>query len=185
MSPSFSARLGRRNPVHDFLVDRRAHRPRKSPVSLERRPRVMLRGIRLGEFVEFFRCEAWLHHRPHLLESAPDDQPGLVHFLELGRRFTDDHLALLRASRSRRARGPLHPRSPPRPRFQGRPGACNTPPAASSAARTPPAAPSRLPAGRRHAAPACRRRRRKFRAPWVARRTRYRSRRPRCTSIGP
>ena len=163
MSPSLHAAGRRRNPVHHFLVDRGAHRPRISPVTLERRARTMFGRVRLGKLVEFLGRNARANHRAHLLERAPDDQPRPVHLLEFRRRFTDDHLALPRApdpsaSSARLTSSMLADASTP----QARPGAGSTSRAASSAARTPRAAPSRLRADRRRAESASRRPGRRF-----------------------
>ena len=145
MSPSRSFRARRRDPVHHLFIDRGAHRPRIAPVALERRPRVMLGAILLGELVELFRRKAGPDHLPHLFERAPHDQSGPMHLFKFGRRLTDDHFSSLpSASRALHqlfeSAAHFFHRRPCIQQIQHAAGGGNTRSAAWSASRKPPAA---------------------------------------------
>src|SRR3984885_14686718 len=170
------------NPVHHFLVDRSANRARIPAVTLERRPRAVLLRVTLGELIQLFRRDARPDHGAHFRQRSPHDLPRAIHLLQLRRRFTDDHRALPRASRSHSMRGLRPPLLHHRPLFPARRASGNNPPAAASAARTPRIVPSRFPADRPSVESISRRRCRKSQASLAAARECCTSRPPRCTS---
>src|ERR1700735_696066 len=177
--------LWRRNAVHNFLIDRSAHRPRISAVPLKSRPRVVLHGERLGKVIELFGGYARADDGAHLFERTPDDLPGLVHLFEFFRRFTDDHLAPPRARKFHSVHDSLLPHSSNRLQFPEHRVCGNSPPAVSSYARKPPSALLRSPDCHPTAESASRHPRRK--SPVLSARVRKccRSRRQYCTSNVP
>src|SRR5262249_2340695 len=82
---------GRRNSVHDLLVDRGADRGRESPVSLEGRLRVPLPDQILHLAVDLEGRHARLHEIAAHPEGVGQDTASLPHVGNLGGRLELDH----------------------------------------------------------------------------------------------
>jgi hypothetical protein len=75
--------LGRRDAVHDLLVDRGADRRREAVVALERRDRAGVADDLLGDRVQVGRGDAGGDRVPHRVQRGGDDQAGAAHQLDL------------------------------------------------------------------------------------------------------
>ena len=91
---------GRRNAVHDLLVDRCANRCRVPLVALERRHCACRPNLALGQRIEIGRRHAWRGHLPQLMQHAPHELVGVTQPAKLGRRPADNHRASLAPART-------------------------------------------------------------------------------------
>ena len=84
------AALGRRDPVHDLLVDGDAHGGREPPVALERGPRATLDDEPLDFGVHLECRQPRFHERAQSLHHVGQDVTGPAHELDLPWRLALD-----------------------------------------------------------------------------------------------